>query len=93
MEKLPAQIRLLSLGMLLAVASFLSACSTGTKDGDTNVEKGKYKDINPTKHNAKGESQPSTDTAANMAQPYEEAERSVDRDVDRQADSAGTRTE
>lgn len=92
MEKLPAQFRLLTLALLLATASSLAACSTGTKDGDTNVERGKFKDINPTKHNAKGDGQASTDTTGNMAEPYERAEKSVDRDADRQADSAATRS-
>ena len=91
MEKISVQIRLLALGLLLSVASLLSACSTGTKDGDTNVERGKYKDINPTKHNAKAEEQPSTDTTANMDKAYEKAEKSVDRDASGQADPAGNR--
>lgn len=90
MEKLPVFFRLLTLALLLATASSLAACSAGTKDGDTNVEHGEYKDTNPTKHNARGEGQASTDTTGNMAEPYDRAEKSVDRDGDRQADSAGS---
>jgi len=92
MEKISVQIRLLALGLLVSIATVLSACSTGTKDGDTNVERGKYKAINPTKHNAKAEAQPSTDTTANMDEAYDKAEKSVDRDGNRQADPAGTRS-
>ena len=32
----------------------LTACSTGTKPGDTNVERGSEKDKNPTERNASG---------------------------------------
>jgi hypothetical protein len=92
MEKIIVQIRLLALALLLAIATGLSACSTGTKDGDTNVERGKYKDINSTKHNAKAEAPPSTDTTGNMDEPYKRAEKSVDRNGNRQADPAGTRS-
>lgn len=82
---------MLTLALLLGVATCFSSCSSGTKDGDTNVETGRYKDTDATEHNAKGAAQPSTDTTGNMAAPYDKAEKSVDRDVDRQADPVGTR--
>ncbi|MDQ4139854.1 MAG: hypothetical protein M3142_04960 [Bacteroidota bacterium] len=47
MKKILLTINRFSLVLLLGAALQLSACSTGTKEGETNVEDGGAKDKNP----------------------------------------------
>lgn len=89
MKIINKQTRSLVLAMLLIGGLGFSSCSTGTQDGDVSVEKGDYKDKNPTEHNVQGNPQPSTDTSAQMAEPYEKSEGFSDRDADGKDDKAG----
>jgi hypothetical protein len=86
------RIHSLTLAFLLLAGLGLSGCSTGTKDGDVNVEEGGYKDKDPTEHNVETKDQPSTDTT-NMTEPYERTEAATDKDVDGKADQPGTTSE
>lgn len=95
MKTINKQIRALALGVLLTGGLGLSSCSTGTKDGDVNVEQGGPKDKDPAEHNVKAQGQPSTDTSTmeHMEKHYEKAEKASDKDGDRVADEPGTKSE
>lgn len=51
MKKIRHTINRLSLIFILGTALSLSACSTGSKEGDTNVEDGSAKDKDPENQN------------------------------------------
>jgi hypothetical protein len=95
MKTINKQIRTLALAVLLLGGLGLSSCSTGTKEGDVNVEKGGPKEKDPTGHNVETQGQPRTDTSTmeHMEKPYEKAEKASDKDGDRVADDPGTRSD
>jgi hypothetical protein len=93
MKIIDNQIRPLTLALLLTGGLAFSSCSTGTKDGDASVEKSDYKDKDPNEHNVEASGQPSTDTTGNMAEPYERAEKTTDKNSDGMADTPGTQSE
>lgn len=63
-------INRLSLVFVLGTALSLSACSTGTKDGATNVEDGDAKDKNPEEQNSQQpENSAVADSIANSDDP------------------------
>ncbi|QMU30324.1 hypothetical protein [Adhaeribacter radiodurans] len=64
MKKIFQTVNKLSMVLLLGAALSLSACSTGTKDGDTNVEDGSAKNKNPENENIQ---QPVNSAAADSA--------------------------
>lgn len=70
MKKILQTINRLSLMLVLGTALSLSACSTGTKDGDTNVESGSAKDKNPEEQNSQqSENSAAADSIANSDDP------------------------
>jgi len=70
MKKILQTINRLSLILVLGTALSLSACSTGTKEGDTNVEDGSAKDKNPEKRvNQQPENSAAADSIANSDDP------------------------
>jgi hypothetical protein len=93
MKIMNKQIRPLALTFLLLGGLGFSGCSTGTQDGDVSVEKGKFKDKDPTEHNVEAKGQPSTDTTGNMAAPYEKTDNATDQDANGVADQPGTKSE
>ena len=68
MKKLLISLKNVSLALLLGGALLVgtSACSTGTGDGQTNVEESDFKDKSPTEHNQPGQSD---NTQDNSGQP------------------------
>lgn len=66
MKKIVQYTRQLGLAILLGAAFQLAACSTGTGDGETNVERGSAKDKNPEAQNVP-EGTEGSSTAADSA--------------------------
>ncbi|MGV3540938.1 MAG: hypothetical protein ACO1OQ_14075 [Rufibacter sp.] len=58
MKKVLIPVKRASMALLLggALLAGTSACSTGTGDGEVNVEESDFKDKSPTEHNAPGTS-------------------------------------
>jgi len=74
MKMLSEKIRLWALVILLSSGMGMTACSTGTSEGETNVEESDFKDRNPNEHNPNDtQPLPSTDTT-NMDNAYEQTD-------------------
>jgi len=89
MKIISEKIKVWSLVILLSTGLGFSACSTGTSEGETNVEEADAKDRNPNEHNTNNaQPQASTDTV-DMDEAYEktDGDKGVhDRDLDGTAD-------
>jgi len=89
MKILSEKIKVWALVILLSTGLGLTACSTGTSEGETNVEEADAKDRNPNEHNPNtAQPQVSTDTV-DMDNAYEQTDGDKgvrDRDLDGTAD-------
>ena len=74
MKILSEKIRVWALAVLVSAALGITACSTGTSEGETNVEESDAKDRNPNEHNPNNTTpQASTDTV-DMDDAYEKTD-------------------
>jgi len=74
MKILSERIRIWALVILISTGVGMTACSTGTSEGETNVEESDAKDRNPNEHNPNNtQPQPSTDTT-DMDNAYEQTD-------------------
>jgi len=74
MKTLSERIRFWALVILIGTGVGMTACSTGTSEGETNVEESDFKDRNPNEHNLNNtQPQASTDTV-DMDDAYEKTD-------------------
>ena len=89
MKIISENIRAWALVILVSTGLGMAACSTGTSEGETNVEESDFKDRNPNEHNPNdAQPQASTDTV-DMDNAYEktDGDKGVqDKDLDGTAD-------
>lgn len=88
MKILTKKIRAVGFILFMGTALSFSACSTGTGEGETNVEESDFKDKNPDEHNETSvQPQATSPDSTDMDEAYERTE--GDKGV-RDADNDGT---
>ncbi len=86
MKLLSEKIKIAAIICLFNLSLGTAGCSTGTGEGETNVEESDAKDNNPNEHNRTTSIQPVPQDSAEIDDAYEKTDEAHDRDNDGLAD-------